>query len=87
MAAKNSMPERAVAQTEVAVSENNVEIREQVHKKNPRALHGERTGSERVYARGDQALPAANFIPEWIAIICRWRASGCPASDFVAGWR
>ena len=68
MAAKNSMPERAVAQTEVAVSENNVEIREQVHKKNPRALH-------------------ANFIPEWIAIICRWRASGCPASDFVAGWR
>ena len=52
MAAKNFMPERAVAQTEVAVSENNVEIREQVHKKNPRALHGERTGSERVYARG-----------------------------------
>lgn len=33
MAAKNSMPERAVAQTEVAVSENNVEIREQVHKR------------------------------------------------------
>ncbi|MRS90082.1 hypothetical protein GJV04_08530 [Enterobacteriaceae bacterium RIT714] len=35
MAAKNSMPERAVAQTEIAVLENHQEIREQVRKKNP----------------------------------------------------
>lgn len=40
MAAKNSMPERAVAQTEVAVSENNVEIREQVHKEPACASRG-----------------------------------------------
>jgi toxic protein SymE len=40
MAAKNSMPERAIAQTEIAVLENHQEIREQVRKKNPRSLHG-----------------------------------------------
>lgn len=87
MAAKNSMPERAVAQTEVAVSENNVEIREQVHKRTRVRFTGNAPGLNVFTPEGDQALPAANFIPEWIAIICRWRASGCPASDFVAGWR
>lgn len=33
MAAKNSMPERAIAQTEIAVFESDNEIREREHKK------------------------------------------------------
>ncbi|HIC2034955.1 SymE family type I addiction module toxin [Enterobacter soli] len=53
MAAKNFMPERAVAQTENAVFENGEEIREQVRKKNPRDLHGEQTHSGRVHARDE----------------------------------
>ncbi|EQA1622036.1 hypothetical protein V5K00_RS07745 [Enterobacter asburiae] len=47
MAAKNFMPERAVAQTENELFENGEEIREQVRKKNPWDLHGEPTYSTR----------------------------------------
>lgn len=78
MAAKNSMPGRAVAQTENAIIENREDIREQVRKKSVRALHGEQTHSGRVHPR-DEAGSACcelytrmerNFLPlsgEWLS--------------------
>ena len=78
MAAKNSMPERAVAQTENAVFENHQEIREQVRKKNPRSLHGEHTGSDRFQPRNEAGSACCelytrmerNYLPlvgEWLS--------------------
>lgn len=78
MAAKNFMPERAVAQTENAVFENGEEIREQVRKKNPRTLHGEPTHSGRVHARDETGSSCGelytrmenNYLPlsgEWLS--------------------
>lgn len=78
MAAKNSMPERAVAQTENAGFKNDAEIREQVRKKSARSLHGEHTHSGRVHPRDEEgnacgelyARMERNYLPlsgEWLS--------------------
>jgi HSP20-like domain of unknown function (DUF1813). len=53
MAAKNSMPEWAIAQTEIAVFESDNDIRDPVHKKDARRLHGKRTGAASLHPRAD----------------------------------
>jgi len=49
MAAKDFMPERAVAKTENPLFERGEEIHEQVRKKIPQSLHGVLTHSGRVH--------------------------------------
>ncbi|MEZ0534701.1 SymE family type I addiction module toxin [Enterobacter sp. KB-221C9] len=53
MAEKNSMPEWAIAQTENAVFESDNEIREPVHKKDARRLHGKRTDAAPLHPRAE----------------------------------
>lgn len=53
MAAKNSMPERAIAQTEIADLEIQQENREKLRKKRIRALHDEPVHSAYLHERGE----------------------------------
>ena len=69
MAAKNSMPERAIAQTENADLEIQQENREKLRKKRIRALHDEPVHSAYLHER--RIPPVWNFILEWSATICR----------------
>ncbi|HDR2789221.1 TPA: SymE family type I addiction module toxin [Enterobacter asburiae] len=61
MAAKNSMPERAIAQTENAERENQQQIREPVRKKSIRALHGDSVHSAHIHERGEVGSPCCEL--------------------------
>ena len=72
MAAKNSMPERAIAQTQNADLEIQQENREKLRKKRIRALHDEPVTTLRIFMKEERRVPPVwNFILEWSATICR----------------
>ena len=60
MAAKNSMPERVIAQTENADLEIQQENREKLRKKRIRALHNEPVHSAYLHERGEAGSACVN---------------------------
>ncbi|MGC8400519.1 hypothetical protein ACP3P6_04880 [Enterobacter mori] len=76
MAAKNSMPERAIAQTENADLEIQQENSEKLRKKSIRALHDEPLPLRICTKEERRVLLALSFIPEWSATIFRYPVSG-----------
>lgn len=71
MAAKNSMPERAIAQTENADLEIQQENREKLRKNaSGRCMTSRFT--LRIFMKEERRIPPVwNFILEWSATICR----------------
>lgn len=71
MAAKNSMPERAIAQTQNAVLEIQQENREKLRKNaSGRCMTSQCT--PRIFMKEERRVPPVwNFILEWSATICR----------------